>query len=42
MGADLKAFAARFKRFLLLLTITLIQMLFVRSGTPLLAIRNIP
>lgn len=41
MGADLKAFAARFRRFLsLLLTITLIQMLFVRSGVPLLAIRE--
>lgn len=41
MGADLKAFAVRFRRFLsLLLTIALVQVLFVRSGTPLLMIRE--
>jgi energy-coupling factor transporter transmembrane protein EcfT len=41
LGADLKAFIVRLRRFLsLLLTVALVQVLFVRSGTPLIMIRD--
>ncbi|HHX54066.1 MAG TPA: energy-coupling factor transporter transmembrane protein EcfT [Clostridiales bacterium] len=41
LGSDLISFAARFKRFLsLLMIIVLVQVLFVRTGEPVFAIKN--